>query len=186
MVHLPLAGLSRRLHDWSYSEWLSLPSGELPRQAAWLLRFLNRSLEVAQSSRGASVTLVEIQKQLRPTSAPAFAASRHMLSMNRMWGPKDRVPSLDGSLADRVVRAAGMHARHAAVVRIGAATLAVQMHRAQHEGRRPETLEAMVPDFLNAVPIDPFADPPAALQLRDGSIRSVDPLSPELPLIYGM
>ena len=54
---------------------------------------------------------------------------------------------------------------HVAQVRAARAGLAVERYRLAH-GRYPETLDALVPEFLDAVPEDPFDGKPLRYQAR--------------------
>lgn len=54
--------------------------------------------------------------------------------------------------------------------RLAAATLAIRSYQRDHDGRLPSDLEALVPDYLPAVPIDPMA---AAGDLRYDSERGL-------------
>lgn len=46
--------------------------------------------------------------------------------------------------------------RYTAMRRMAAAAIAIRLYQADHDGTRPETLEALVPDYLPAVPMDPY------------------------------
>ncbi len=58
-------------------------------------------------------------------------------------------------------------ADHAGVL----AALALSAYKHQH-GAYPETLSALVPEYLSAIPIDPFSDEPLCYRLdeRDGYV----------------
>jgi hypothetical protein len=47
-----------------------------------------------------------------------------------------------------------------AIRRVAVATLAVERYRRAHQGRLPTALDALVPQFLAAVPRDPFSGSP--------------------------
>ena len=50
--------------------------------------------------------------------------------------------------------------------RLAALALAVALYRADHDGRHPESLEALVPEYIPAVPEDPMAFKAAPIQYR--------------------
>ena len=64
-----------------------------------------------------------------------------------------------------------------ALRRLAAAGLAIRMYQADHGGKRPATLEELVPDYLPAVPVDPFA--------ADGRAIRYEPNRLE-PLLYSV
>jgi hypothetical protein len=83
---------------------------------------------------------------------------------------KEHLMQLEGvlpfALAAQVNRTKIMHLR--ALSRVGAlrALVAVELHKAE-EGAYPESLEALVPDYLNAVPMDPYKEAPFHYERTD-------------------
>ena len=69
------------------------------------------------------------------------------------------------ALAQCAVVAARGDARHA----LAYVTVAAARYRAE-KGRLPETLETLVPDYLPAVPRDPFDGKPLRMVTRDGRL----------------
>jgi hypothetical protein len=62
------------------------------------------------------------------------------------------------------------HLRYRAVLRSAIAALAAERYRLQKD-RWPETFDALVPDYLEAVPIDPYSGEPLRLRrLADGLV----------------
>jgi hypothetical protein len=55
-------------------------------------------------------------------------------------------------------------AENSARLRTAATALAIERYRLKHGGKQPETLSALVPEYLSAMPIDPFTG--EALQYR--------------------
>jgi len=60
-------------------------------------------------------------------------------------------------LTPTMERAVNVHYRCIAERRLVATALAIKLYEADHGGRPPETLEALVPEYLAAVPRDPLA-----------------------------
>ena len=58
------------------------------------------------------------------------------------------------------------HAEHAARVRTARAALAIELFRAEHNGERPASLEALAPAYLKQIPKDPFDGQPLRYKLR--------------------
>ena len=52
-----------------------------------------------------------------------------------------------------------LHFQHMASRRRAAAAAAIRLYQFDHHGKRPERLEQLVPDYLRAVPMDPFTEP---------------------------
>ncbi len=84
----------------------------------------------------------------RPAWKGPLQQFKHVLSSILM-------PSLD--------RALELHYRAVATRRLAAVAIAVRLYEVDH-GRRPQTLAALVPEYLAAVPIDPYTDPPVPLR----------------------
>jgi hypothetical protein len=74
---------------------------------------------------------------------------RHLLA-------KMMLPSFD--------HAAQVSFRHIAERRMTAVALAIRLYAIDHDGKRPAKLEDLVPQYLPAVPLDPFAPTPQALR----------------------
>jgi len=58
-------------------------------------------------------------------------------------------------------------AENSARLRTAATALAIERYRLKHEGKLPETLSALVPEYLPAVPIDPFTGEALRYRKRD-------------------
>ena len=66
------------------------------------------------------------------------------------------VPQISAILGPSHKRSAQLHLRSLAVRRMAAIALAIRLYQLEH-GRRPKTLDELVPAYLDAVPLDPFA-----------------------------
>jgi len=93
---------------------------------------------------------------------------------SRSW--KFRQPSLVEVLIPSLNRGVMLHFKAVALRRMGAAALAVRLYEADY-GRRPGTLGELVPEYLPAVPEDPFADDGSAI----GYLPNADP-----PVLYSI
>lgn len=60
----------------------------------------------------------------------------------------------------------GKYLRFVAQLRAARLALAVEGYRQQHDGAFPATLADLVPDFIQALPLDPLEDPPAPLKFH--------------------
>jgi hypothetical protein len=58
------------------------------------------------------------------------------------------------------------HYRALAARRAAAVALALRLYAVDHAGRLPQSLDALVPDYLDAVPVDPFAPDGRPLRYR--------------------
>jgi hypothetical protein len=121
--------------------------GTVKRQRADVLAYLTRCVEIAK--------LPAEQQQAR------FAA------LNREFvNGSGLVPVMVATCEDR----AGSDLSSRAQLRCAAAALAVERYRQEHQ-RWPETLAALVPRFLSAVPADPFDGQPLHLsRVNDGVV----------------
>jgi hypothetical protein len=52
-----------------------------------------------------------------------------------------------------------------------AIALAVALYRADHDGRFPDDLNALVPEYLSQIPLDPFSKTNSAIQYVKGNRR---------------
>lgn len=71
-----------------------------------------------------------------------------MLRYSRWFG--------DDAAASGMPRVLGQHYRHSAARRVAAIAFAARLYRLDHGGRWPDTLADLAPDYLTAVPADPF------------------------------
>lgn len=124
-------------------DWLLMPMYNT--DAMFVLRHLTAWAEAAQQPTwpGALAQAPRYPKWNNP-----FERLSHLLSSIIM-------PSLE--------RTFELHYRALAARRMAAVAIALRLYELDH-GRRPETLDALVPDYLAAIPVDPFADPPAPLR----------------------
>ncbi|MBI3463711.1 MAG: hypothetical protein HY000_11740 [Planctomycetes bacterium] len=102
-----------------------------------------------------------IQRSGENWSQPTLGSMRSMLSRQQA-----------GAIANRVVALA----KATALNRAAEAALGVERYRRRH-GRLPERLEDVVPEFLPAVPEDPFTGQPLRYAIEDGGfvVYSVGP-----------
>ncbi|MCK4343090.1 MAG: hypothetical protein KAY37_15355 [Phycisphaerae bacterium] len=89
--------------------------------------------------------------------APNWPAARAALPPDSTWGnaPNTVARFLSLILMQSLERATLIHFRLCAYRRMAATALAIRLYEWDH-GRRPETLTELVPDYLPAVPRDPF------------------------------
>lgn len=64
-------------------------------------------------------------------------------------------------------RAVSAFMRDLAGLRNAQTALAIERYRAEHDGDIPDSLNALVPDYLDEVPIDPFDNKPLRFKARD-------------------
>jgi hypothetical protein len=83
-------------------------------------------------------------------------------------------------LTPTMERAVNVHFRCIAERRLAAVALAVKLYEADHDGRAPEKLAALVPDYLSAVPADPLAAGGAPLRY----ISAAE--DPDRPRVYSV
>lgn len=67
------------------------------------------------------------------------------------------IPSLPGMMQASLARVVDVRFRIACERRMAAIALAMALYRADHEGRSPGSLDALVPAYLPSLPPDPFA-----------------------------
>jgi hypothetical protein len=116
-------------------------SGLLERDRNFLMRTLGRSIEAAKLPFPDSVRKTEA---LKAEQAREFASlSGRLLVFSRML-----LPALDKAFLKE--------ARIACDLRAARTALAIERYRLAHDGRLPETLDALVPAFLNRLPTDTF------------------------------
>jgi hypothetical protein len=80
------------------------------------------------------------------------------------------------ALENRLPRIMQIHFRYIAKRRMAAIALAIRMYELD-QGRRPDALSELVPDYLSNVPLDPFAE--------DGHVIRYKPAAPR-PLLYSV
>ena len=78
-----------------------------------------------------------------------------------------RLPILSGMLLSSLPRAFVKDADAKALLRSTSIALAVERHGLANGGRLPETLNDLVPDFMSAVPQDPFDGQPLRFKRLD-------------------
>lgn len=91
--------------------------------------------------------------------APDYPAARTAMPPDPSFeSPLDYVSAaLSTTLLPSFDRALQLHYRLLGSRRMAAAALAMRLYELDH-GERPDTLTALVPDYLPAVPVDPFAE----------------------------
>jgi hypothetical protein len=149
-----------------------------------LLRALDADDQLIRAARcaswpEASKTLASLD---RPVAFPFFGTSpakgksaADTLPVSRMFRSIIMPLSLD--------RFVQVMFRRRTEARLVATSLAIRMYRADHDGRWPEALEALVPQYLPCVPRDPMAE---IAPLRFVVIRSGLPDGSDRPLIYSV
>jgi hypothetical protein len=100
--------------------------------------------------------------QAKAPSSPKYQGGfdRHLL-------PSIMLPNLE--------RAAMNHYRALTYRRLAATCLAARLYAADHDGKFPETLQDLVPTYLPAVPLDPFAAGGKTLAYVNESADADDP-----------
>jgi hypothetical protein len=129
-------------------EWQSRPSVQAARARS--LRYTTRLLELSRLPRAErAAALQQLQADLRAKDndpAATFAV-------------------LTAEATGKVFTAGD---RHIANLRCVRAALAAERYRLAHQGRWPTRIDQLVPEFLEAVPIDPFTDNPLEIEEQDG------------------
>lgn len=123
--------------------------GLLKRDSAAGLRFLNRMVSVAGDRRQALETARESAAERE--KLPVYFLLTKLMSPS--W---ERVIEIDCNLEARI--------------RSAEAAMAAERFRIDR-GRFPETLEALVPQYLTAVPLDPFDDEPLRIRHENGALK---------------
>ncbi len=95
---------------------------------------------------------------------------------DELLGIHGAVHLLSHSLAPSYNRARHLHFRTFALRRMAATALAIRLYELDH-GQRPESLEQLIPDYLDALPHDPFA--------TDGRTFGYKP-NAEPPILYSV
>jgi hypothetical protein len=83
-------------------------------------------------------------------------------------GPRAVAHVVSQSVRPALSGAVRTDARAAAKCRLAAAALAIRMYQLDHAGQRPATLDALVPNYLPAVPTDPFNGSAPIRYIADG------------------
>lgn len=137
---------------------------------------------IARSNRHQLATFDEVQTLAAGPWPQKLVTASRMMERDR-YGDGFRVPRT-GILARQTlppgVAYAGLGVRQAAselaARRVAATALAIELFRRDHRGRPPESLAALVPVYLAAVPVDPFSGSAIAYVTRPADYRvySVD------------
>jgi hypothetical protein len=116
---------------------------------------------------------IQLAPQPRRERAAALAELRQQMPQLGDYIPRLGAWSLAAPDVGRVLDFAD---RDLAILRCGCAAIAVERFR-REKGRWPQTLDELVPEFLQQVPLDPFKDEPLRLgHVKDGVvIYSVGP-----------
>jgi hypothetical protein len=68
------------------------------------------------------------------------------------------------------------HYRNEAMMRCAAVAIAIKLYQADHDGKRPDALDELVPNYLREIPADPFSTTGGRIRYNpDGVIARVDP-----------
>ncbi len=131
----------RGVWPWLWRPWFS-------RQFAGDLREWAQAMDIAGRSHTArAVALAELEEKRRGLgSRSVFVRGRWFMGLwpTRAWDELLGAARRDTLAADRSARAA----------------LAIERYRRAEADRLPQTLDALAPRFLDAVPMDPYADGP--------------------------
>jgi hypothetical protein len=121
-------------------------------------------------------------RMIEAVRAPTWPAARRLLPPDD-WSSQNELVRLSRPVSEVLMyssaRAVVLHYRSIAQRRMAAAALAVRLYEVDH-GRRPATLDELVPDYLDAVPLDLFADDGRAIRYRPDAdppilyVRGVD------------
>jgi hypothetical protein len=112
-------------------------AADIISQRAAALRYLNRIVEAAK-----------------------LPLSRQIAQLTRIERGLPNQPELVRLLAPATVKVAGICQRSQGQLRCAIAALAVEQFRLAHHGRRPDSLAALVPQYLDKVPTDPYDGAP--------------------------
>jgi hypothetical protein len=145
--------------DQTLVRWLLLPNRQLAEDAA------ETRLLVASLDRGWPEALRTDEKLKQKLTALDRARWRIFLKPNA----GGKILQLQGSLTANMMRVAcGV----SALQRMALVTLALRRFELAH-GQLPDTLNALVPDYLPAVPLDPFNDRPLRWDATNRWVYSV-------------
>jgi hypothetical protein len=136
--------ISERLASWYMGRQVA-SSNRAP-----MLRYMTEFVQLARLPRGQRGNrLEEIGPELR----------------SRKSDPKCLYCALLLPAVDKVFNA---HDRHLARLRCARTALAAEAFRLARQGRWPQTVDELVPEFLNEVPINPFTDEPVEMEEEQG------------------
>jgi hypothetical protein len=105
------------------------------------------------------VGLTEEGEQVMAAAAAPSVAGSNALVPNppRIDGPRVAAHVVSESIRPALGRALTTSLRAATQTRLAALGLAIRLYQLDHGGQRPPTLDALVPDYVPALPADPFA-----------------------------
>jgi hypothetical protein len=103
--------------------------------------------------------VAEGEQAIAAVAAPNWPASKakYPAPPPKSDGPRAAAHAVSDAIRPALTRAGMTSMRADAQARLAAAALAIRLYQHDHAGQRPPTLSALVPDYLPAVPDDPFA-----------------------------
>lgn len=122
----------------------------------WMIRPLS-DMEAVRLRRNIGITIAASRLRTKPAVEAALAECK--------WDRYDPFTSDSPPRHSRYFGVGGegfgryleTHSRVIAYRRIAAVALAIRLYQADHDGRRPERLEQLVPDYLTQLPADPYS-----------------------------
>ncbi|HEV2292727.1 MAG TPA: hypothetical protein VGR35_02665 [Tepidisphaeraceae bacterium] len=100
----------------------------------------------------------EGEQLITAAAAPDWPTARKLLpNPPVVTGPRVAAHVVSQSVRPALGRALSTSMHGAANARLAAVALAIRLYQLDHNGQRPPTLDALVPAYLPAVPLDPFA-----------------------------
>ena len=124
----------------------------------WQARRVTGELRRMNAAVAAAAAPWPDRLQFSPIPMPTIPASR--------WRFLDSPANTIAYLHQQRTLAFG---RMLAVLRTAESAVAVERYRAAHAGALPATLDSLVPEFIDRVPIDPFSGAPVKLRSSPGS-----------------
>ncbi|MSU63321.1 MAG: hypothetical protein EXS31_13145 [Pedosphaera sp.] len=145
-------------------------TGILDRDRKMLVRCLSSSIEAANLPFPENLRRIESQQAQRQRQLGSLSGK--LMIMTRML-----LPALD--------KAFHKEARLISQLRAARTALAVERYRLAHDGKLPDTIQALVPAFLDQVPTDAFDGNPLELELLPQGFRIVSQGATEAANLQG-
>ncbi len=143
------------------------------RMTTWIFRPIS-ALEMSEALRYTVALLKATNKPNWPSATATIIEPRQHTSLIGMLSHP--YASLLGVTAKPIVNSLRLAYKHLLYRRMAATALAIGLYKADHD-QRPEQLEQLVPEYLPAVPLDPFSP-------SDEAIRYI--LHDEHPRLYSV
>lgn len=152
-----------------------IPAQSLGRGEARLLT-LHRQLGLAARDR--LYHLEQREKHLEAARAPVDERIERLRALEAQQTPGPWYAFLSNLFLDtQAAESLGASVRHAGSMRCARTALAIERYRLAHGGL-PETLDPLVPELMDAVPLDPYAGEPLRYK-REGMAYVIYSIGPD-------